>query len=1324
MIATPTWINANSAMQYHTESKDNYYKKEGDLGEWQGKGAEALGFTGKITEKELEKALWGKDIEGNEVVGVRLDKDGDRKRAALDLTFNAPKSVSVLMEMANAIGNKELANSVIKAHEKAVSKGIDKFEKLMQTRETIDGKTEKYLSGNIAVAKFTHSVARPVKDENGKTTVDPSLHTHAVVMNITKAKDGSFKAIETGEIFKNYMKIGAQYRMELANNLRELGFDIRITNQNQAFFEVDLKSKNDDKLIEAFSNRSKQLNDTELIKELKEKYPNKSNSEIKQMAAYHSREWKGEIDREAILKDNLQRGIEAGFNKEKFKEVDKSKNETLSYFQKLDKAEKYLENAVYALSEENSVFNRNDIVTTAAKMGFKDGINPEIFEDILDENKNIIELKDGYYTTKEILNAEKELIESVKDEKNIKQVYFKKDAKELVKNYSKKLKEKSGYGLTKGQQEATAHILSSKNQVIGIQGDAGVGKTTMLKALNELKTDDTKIVGLSYTGKAANEIELKTTIKSKEIFKAAGIESSTVSSFLYKYDKGYLELNGDKKLKIVVDEASMLGTKDTKKLIDIAKQTNAQLVLIGDEKQFKAISAGDPFTLLKNYADMKTVSMNEVLRQKDRTLKSAVWALNQYDSPKAFEILDKKGLIQESDKGVNEIVKEYFKDDEKDKLAVVAGKNSYKDNIILTNTNDTKDEINEQIRERLQLKNEIGNENIAIGIKQSSNLSPSKQFLASSYKDSSKVLLQATINEELKVGREFNITDINEKQNSLTLDDRYEVELKEYGRFLQAYKEKEIKLRKNEKVIFTKNDKNLGINNGESVILKEIDKNGNATFYIEDKNKEISFNLKSEYNYIDYGYAITTMKSQGQTAKNVIAYMKGEYQDFNSFYVATTRAEKSLKIFTDNKEKLKDFIQIEQVKYNATTLWQQLDKKEKDRIEKYTKEIKEKKEEEKASDKQLDFAKKISEELHIELDSNKKIDVKNFIDSNLDNYNKSLQNAPASDNQLKFSSKIADTLYINLDKDNLTHKEAKEFINNHIEIFKEAMDNRHEYFLQVDPNSLQPKTQEKYYTDLLKEIGKEKEFDRAFELINKYNENNEVGIYEKMVQTDKLAETLNIKGIDIANKTAEQSFEEEYIDVWRLKDNPYETEKHINEYTDMKYQDAKEFAKIELIEEKIDDKFFERFDELDKKAQVGEIKEEIVKEFLEFENQKSRYLQDTKEELAEYFEIEQIKSEICEYIQEGDIYEASKLLEENKDRVEEFDYKSFEEQIDMVMSQMLEIEAKMIEKDMEKMSEVENELEEYNLKEEISDEKELEKNTGERNERGEFENRM
>jgi len=53
----------------------------------------------------------------------------------------------------------------------------------------------------------------------------------------------------------------------------------------------------------------------------------------------------------------------------------------------------------------------------------------------------------------------------------------------------------------------------------------------------------------------------------------------------------------------------------------------------------------------------------------------------------------------------------------------------------------------------------------------------------------------------------------------------------------------------------------------------------------------VKFNIK-DYNYLDHGYAITTIKSQGQTAKNIITYMEFKNQNFNSFYVAATRQKR------------------------------------------------------------------------------------------------------------------------------------------------------------------------------------------------------------------------------------------------------------------------------------------------------------------------------------------------------------------------------------------------------------------------------------------------
>ena len=82
MISTPTWITSTSAEQYHLGNKDNYYQKEGDLGTWQGKGAEILGLDGKPINAEIFKNLLeGKDTTGtNQLINTKTE--GKRIRAA------------------------------------------------------------------------------------------------------------------------------------------------------------------------------------------------------------------------------------------------------------------------------------------------------------------------------------------------------------------------------------------------------------------------------------------------------------------------------------------------------------------------------------------------------------------------------------------------------------------------------------------------------------------------------------------------------------------------------------------------------------------------------------------------------------------------------------------------------------------------------------------------------------------------------------------------------------------------------------------------------------------------------------------------------------------------------------------------------------------------------------------------------------------------------------------------------------------------------------------------------------------------------------------
>ena len=131
MISAPTWVSGNGVMEYQTEQKDNYYQKEGNLGTWQGRGAEALGFKQgeAITKEDLKNILFGRDKEGKQILeNIRLNENGDRLRAGLDLTFNAPKSVSIAIETAQGYGDTKTAKALLETHQNAVTKVLERIE--------------------------------------------------------------------------------------------------------------------------------------------------------------------------------------------------------------------------------------------------------------------------------------------------------------------------------------------------------------------------------------------------------------------------------------------------------------------------------------------------------------------------------------------------------------------------------------------------------------------------------------------------------------------------------------------------------------------------------------------------------------------------------------------------------------------------------------------------------------------------------------------------------------------------------------------------------------------------------------------------------------------------------------------------------------------------------------------------------------------------------------------------------------------------------------------------------------------------------------------
>ncbi|MFZ5996388.1 MAG: MobF family relaxase [Nitrospirota bacterium] len=1068
-----TGISTNQASHYFL--KDDYYTR--NIGKWYGKGAEELSLAGEVKKEDFERLLKGLDPKGKELVGTGVNGE---HRAGLDVTFSAPKSVSILAEV---LGD----TRVRQAHEKAINRTLNYLEQhFAQARQTVRRVTERINTGNLAIATFEHNTSREL---------DPQLHHHAVIMNVTQRHDGSWRALSNEEIYNNKMLLGQIYRNELAANLKELGYSIQ--SDNKGLFEVQ---GIDQKLIEHFSRRSEQIDAK--VKELKDsgQYPNANEQRLREIATLGSRATKKDVDMQMVRKSWMERAEALGYTKESILESTRQATEqnmaaVLNRIEPRANEFDVIRQAASIINEQESAFILEDILKIAGKLTvgeYRIGDLEKAFDE-LKKDKEIVHLghtvdyqgnKIEWYTTKEMQRVEKQIINMVRDgHDKVEPTLAQQEAQEAIKRYEAKRQAKDGnFRLTEGQRRAAGHVLSTTDRVIGIQGDAGTGKTTMLAAVREIvEPNRHQIRGLSFTGKAASEIEA-----------ASGIKSGTLHSFLNNFDKmpiiteeqlsalkarhaaqmsklsseqieflrkpmipnemskairedkistfadnlaksavtgqrmridditstrttesgttivktkadeewikdyfknhGILNIGVSEKNKVekvyrqnedgsirkslivsharwekegmsstweatiysqnksggvdittvqisregndiaykdsqtirdpnsgeylvkgketwIVDEASMVGSRQLHDLLAKAKQAAAKVVLIGDIKQLLSIAAGKMFRKLQETGVMKTEKMGEILRQKESPeYEAAIKDVSAKRLDDAFGKLNASGKIHEiSDRGkrLEAITKDY------------TSRKNPKDTIIVTARNADRNQLNAEIREDLKKQGKLSKEEHTFTIRESNNLSPTDKHFAQNYSEGGIVIA----NKAGLIGRagsEAKITGVDQRNHLITVQGedgtRHIIDLKKDGQHLAVYQERERSFSKGDKVVFLKNDRGFIVKNGHVGEVKSIDDRGNMSVMME-HGKTISINLKTQYNYVDHGYAVTDYKSQGQTAKAVIYHADTKNNvNYNQFYVAITRGKQDLRIYTNDKTKLKGLAINEQVK--------------------------------------------------------------------------------------------------------------------------------------------------------------------------------------------------------------------------------------------------------------------------------------------------------------------------------------------------------------------------------------------------------------------------
>lgn len=617
MLSIAVVKNSAAAGSYYAET-DNYYAQDRSPSQWQGDGAQRLGLSGPVNASAFTRLLDGQMPDGTEIHNA-----AEGHRSGLDLTFSAPKSVS----MQTLIGGDV---RLIDAHEKAVARAIDYAEGLAAYRVTEAGVTRIEASGNLVVASFRHDLSREA---------DPQLHTHAVVINTTQRPDGQWRAVEAGDLLRQKMLMGALYRSELALEAQALGYQVRQTHPDGRFELAHFTAKQ----IEAFSTRSQAI---EAALAAQGRTRENASAREKEVATLATRQAKHDVDRAALRASWRDKSQALG--------IDYAPSPAVAapgHDGRAEAARAAVAFAVAHTTERQAVASEAQLVRAALERGTGRTDLAAIRAEINRQSINGELIRDGgRYTTAAAQQRERDILGvEARGRGTVTPIMEAQRAGRIL----------AGSALNGGQQTAASLVVATDSRVVAIQGAAGTGKTTMLREAKTLaEANGYRVMGLAPSAAAARELG------------GAGIESRTIATFNQRNNAGLTSRSV-----LVVDEASMVSAKDMRDVLVKVEAAGARVVLVGDVQQLKAVEAGKPFAQLQA-AGIARVEMGEIQRQNNAQLRQAVELAARGEAARSLALLERHVIeIAGQRERHQAIAKDYARlpANERDKTLILAG---------------------------------------------------------------------------------------------------------------------------------------------------------------------------------------------------------------------------------------------------------------------------------------------------------------------------------------------------------------------------------------------------------------------------------------------------------------------------------------------------------------------------------------------------------------------------------------------------------------------------------------------------------------------------
>lgn len=179
-------------------------------GAWLAAGGAALGLSGAVEGTDLRRVLAG--LDPRDELPLRRSLSAARV-AGFDLTFSAPKSVSVVF----GVADRDVRAAVRQAHDRAVEEAVGYVERsAASVRRGHAGARVEPADGLVAAA-FRHRTSR---------AGDPQLHTHVLVANLGRGPDGRWSALDGRQVYAHARAASFLYQAVLRSELtRELGVE-------------------------------------------------------------------------------------------------------------------------------------------------------------------------------------------------------------------------------------------------------------------------------------------------------------------------------------------------------------------------------------------------------------------------------------------------------------------------------------------------------------------------------------------------------------------------------------------------------------------------------------------------------------------------------------------------------------------------------------------------------------------------------------------------------------------------------------------------------------------------------------------------------------------------------------------------------------------------------------------------------------------------------------------------------------------------------------------------------------------------------------------